>query len=126
MPGKIKILHESDCRLMSAREFLIERFGDDAGLDRFSEDALNTRMRIFHEGSDSAPQLFESQLLPNAVAAVHTHEEDEIVYILGGEMLLGKRSLKRGASLFIPASTPYGFRAGPEGLQFLNFRPRRC
>lgn len=126
MTAKVRIREEANCKLMTASEFLIERFGPDAALERFSEEALNTKMRIYEEGSESSPQLFESQMLPNAVAAVHSHEEDEIIYILGGEMRLGKRSLKRGASIFIAANTLYGFEAGPAGVQFLNFRPRRC
>lgn len=124
--AKIRIREEHDCRIMSAADFAIEQFGADFDLSRFSDEALATKLRIFHEGSDSAPQLFETQMLPNAVAAIHSHEQDEIIYILGGEMLVGKRSLKRGATIFIAAETHYGFQAGPEGLQFLNFRPKRC
>ncbi|ALJ16380.1 cupin domain-containing protein [Sphingopyxis macrogoltabida] len=123
---KIMIREEESCKMMTAAEFAIERFGENFDLSKFSEEALATKMRIFHEGSDLAPQLFETQMLPNAVAAVHSHEEDEIIYILAGEMIVGNRTLKRGTSLFIAANTLYGFQSGPEGLQFLNFRPHRC
>ena len=126
MAAKVRIHEEANCRLMTSREFLIEKDGPNAPLYRYSEEALNTKMRIFEEGSATSPQLFESQVPPNAVAAVHSHPEDEIIYILGGEMILGKRSLKKGSSLFIAANTLYGFTAGPEGVQFLNFRPHRC
>lgn len=123
---RMKFRDEADCKLMTAAEFLVERFGDKAGLERFSEEALSTKMRIFEEGSDSSPQLFESQLLPNTEAAEHSHEEDEIVYVLDGEMRFGNRTLTKGSTVFIPANAPYQFKVGPEGARFLNFRPRRC
>jgi hypothetical protein len=124
--GKIRIHQEADCKLMTAKDFLIEKLGANADLGRFSDEALSTKMRIFEEGSDSSPRLFESQVLPNTTAAVHTHEEDKIMYILEGEMQLGNRSLKRGSTIFIEAKTPYGFKTGPEGVKFLNFRPHKC
>lgn len=124
--ARIRIHHEADCKLISARDFLIERDGSDAALKEFSEEALNTRLRVYEAGSNSSPQLFESQVLPDTVAAVHCHDEDEIMYILEGEMILGARSLKKGSAMFIQAKTHYGFRAGPGGVRFLNFRPRKC
>jgi mannose-6-phosphate isomerase-like protein (cupin superfamily) len=124
--AKIRIREEADCRLMTSREFLEEKGMPEADIAKFSDDALATRMRIFHEGDDRTPQLFETQVPPNAEAAVHCHEEDEIMYILDGEMILGNRSLRRGGSMFIAAQTMYGFKAGPEGVSFLNFRPKKC
>jgi hypothetical protein len=32
---------------------------------------------------------------------------------------------RAGDSVLIPGLTVYGFRAGPAGCRFLNFRPRR-
>lgn len=124
--AKVRIREEANCRLMTGEEFVAEKKRPGSDPARHSEEALATRLRIFHEGSDSSPQLFEAQILPHAVAAPHCHVEDEIIYILDGEMLLGNRSIGRGASVFIAAHTIYGFRAGPEGVKFLNFRTRRC
>lgn len=54
--------------------------------------------------------------------AVHSHTEDEIIFVRAGSMRLGNRLYGAGTALAIKADTKYGFRAGPEGLSFVNFR----
>jgi hypothetical protein len=53
---------------------------------------------------------------------VHSHTEDEIIFVRAGGMRLGKRLYGPGTALAIRANTKYGFRAGPDGLSFVNFR----
>jgi quercetin dioxygenase-like cupin family protein len=80
---------------------------------------------IHHLGSERDLQLFEVQVQPGAGTAVHAHAESEIIYVVAGEIKMGGRTVKAGSSVFIEAGTLYSFTAGPEGLRFLNFRPRR-
>jgi hypothetical protein len=122
--AKVRIREEADCRLISAKEYLIEKSGSDLAANKYSEETLNTKLRIFADGSGSL-QLIEAQVLPNTVTAVHAHDADEIIYILEGEILVGNRSLGRGSAIFIEAKTLYGYKTGPEGVRLLNFRPRR-
>lgn len=89
-----------------------------------SDDDRDARI-IFHEpGDKDSPQLFEVNYGPNAHIAVHAHDEDEIMYVVGGEMIFGTRVLKPGSSIFIGGGAFYSFSTGAEGLRFLNFRPR--
>ena len=53
----------------------------------------------------------------------HFHTEDEVIFVIGGRMHVGTRTLEPGTALAIDANTTYGFRAPPEGLNFINFRP---
>ncbi len=53
----------------------------------------------------------------------HFHTEDEVIFVLSGKMMVGTRTLEPGTALAIDANTTYGFRAPPEGLNFINFRP---
>jgi hypothetical protein len=53
----------------------------------------------------------------------HYHTSDEIIFILGGAMVIGNRTLKAGTALGIDANTHYGFGVSEGGLSFLNFRP---
>jgi len=55
---------------------------------------------------------------------VHSHTEDEIIFVRAGSMKLGNRLLGPGTTLAIAANTKYGFKAGPEGLSFVNFRAK--
>jgi quercetin dioxygenase-like cupin family protein len=105
---------------MSAREALA-----DAPPGRFTEGEISAHYRMRDPGSDRHPQLMEMRYEPNAEIQVHAHDEFEIVYVLAGEMHLGGRTLGPGSTLAITGGTFYGFKAGPDGLQFLNFRPRQ-
>jgi quercetin dioxygenase-like cupin family protein len=87
-------------------------------------DAPGVSYRPHHPGSEVELQLSEIRNGPNHVTAPHAHLVDEIIYVTQGEMILGARTLRPGSSVYIPAKTLYGFRAGPEGLTFLNFRPQ--
>ena len=72
--------------------------------------------------------LHENKLAPReedpagAEAGVHSHSEDEVIFVIEGQMQLGKRLYGPGTALAIPADTLYSFGIGPEGLAFVNFR----
>lgn len=55
-------------------------------------------------------------------AGVHSHSEDEIIFVVGGQMRLGQKLYGPGTALAIAADTLYSFTAGPRGLHFVNFR----
>ncbi len=76
-------------------------------------------------GTEPDLQMFESILPPHTVAESHAHLKDEIIYVLEGEMRVGAKHLKAGDSIYVSAETLYGFKAGPDGLRFLNFRAAR-
>jgi hypothetical protein len=81
---------------------------------------------LFHErGDEEHLQLFELRFPPNAAVDIHAHGEDEIIYVAGGSMKLGARSIGPGSSVFVAGRTLYSFAAGEDGLHILNFRPRR-
>jgi hypothetical protein len=53
---------------------------------------------------------------------VHSHSEDEIIFVVDGEIKLGNRLYGPGTAVAIAADTLYSFTTGPEGLSFINFR----
>jgi len=124
--AKVRMHREEDCSLVDVEQLLRSSGAPAEQIAALSEDALSAKMRIYELGTESSPQLFESHVPPNLEAPLHSHDQDEIIYILEGEMKLGQRVLSKGSSLFVAADTQYGFKAGPEGVKFLNFRPRRC
>lgn len=62
---------------------------------------------------------------PDFEVALHFHSEDEIIVVTGGQIVLGNKAYGRGTAIAIPHDTVYGFRTGPGGLSFINFRPGR-
>ena len=53
---------------------------------------------------------------------VHSHSEDEIIFIVSGEIRLGRKLFPEGTAIAIPADTLYSFTPGPDGMRFINFR----
>ena len=60
---------------------------------------------------------------PDCLIPNHFHSEDEIIVVTSGEIVLGTRHYGRGTAIAIAHNTIYGFKTGPEGLGFINFRP---
>jgi hypothetical protein len=56
---------------------------------------------------------------------VHSHSEDEIIFIVAGQIRLGRKLFPAGTAIAIPGETMYAFTAGPEGMAFVNFRAAR-
>jgi len=85
---------------------------------------LAYKVRMLHLGDEMTMEVFEVDFEPDYFAAPHAHDADEVFYVLQGELRLGRRGYGPGSSIKIPANTLYSFRAGPDGLRFVNFRPR--
>jgi mannose-6-phosphate isomerase-like protein (cupin superfamily) len=78
--------------------------------------------KIREPGSETELQLVELRYHPGEVAEIHCHDEDELIYILSGSMVVNNRTLEPGTTMYVAGGVYYGFSAGPEGLHFLNFR----
>jgi len=61
---------------------------------------------------------------PGDKAGIHSHSEDEIIFVTRGEIRLGQRLYGPGTALAVAADTLYSFTAGPHGLHFVNFRAK--
>ena len=59
------------------------------------------------------------------VAARHSHSADEILYPLRGDVRFGSQRVEPGDAVAIEGDHRYGFRSGPEGFAFLNYRRGR-
>ena len=60
--------------------------------------------------------------VPDSHTPLHSHSEDEVIFITGGAMRLGARLYGPGSAVAIHANTKYKFDNGPDGLSFVNFR----
>lgn len=71
------------------------------------------------------PGMASGDFAAAAERGIHSHSEDEIIFITAGAMRLGTRLVGAGTALAIAHDTFYSFTPGPEGLSFINFRPAR-
>jgi len=58
----------------------------------------------------------------HAEAGIHCHSENEVIFVVEGQMRLGARLFGPGTAVAVAAGAMYGFTPGPDGLRFLNFR----
>ena len=78
----------------------------------FADSACDTcRITLFSTARD---ELYRS--------AAHSHSEDEILYVLDGDIQVGSATLEPDMGAAIPGNEVYGFRSGEHGFRFLNFR----
>jgi hypothetical protein len=56
-------------------------------------------------------------------ASTHCHSTDEVIFVVAGTMMVGRRRLGPGSALAIGANTFYKFKVASDGLKFVNFRP---
>jgi hypothetical protein len=66
--------------------------------------------------------LVRTWFAPGYVLPRHSHSVDCLYYVLAGEVHLGRQILAVGDGFFVSAQSPYGYTAGPDGAQVLEFR----
>ena len=104
----------------------VPRFGSIA-----TGDALTGGLHADAMGSPCAVWLHENTFAPpdpdgprvDAEAGIHSHAEDEVIFVTKGQMRLGQQLYGPGTALAVAAFTMYSFVTGPRGLSFINFRP---
>jgi hypothetical protein len=52
----------------------------------------------------------------------HIHDADCLYYIVSGSVVMGSQTLRTGDGFFVPEGSPYGYVAGPEGVELLEIR----
>jgi mannose-6-phosphate isomerase-like protein (cupin superfamily) len=66
------------------------------------------------------PNLQRSRYEPHHFEPPHSHAEDEVLYLLQGELAFGDQMLGLGDALFVPRNTRYSLRAGAAGAEFVR------
>src|SRR5438093_4238382 len=84
---------------------------------KLSQGELDSGYRSHHPGSQDRLQLFEVRAPADATFNAHSHDEDEIILVVEGELRAGSHVVGPGGSMYVSGGTVYSFRAGPEGLR---------
>jgi quercetin dioxygenase-like cupin family protein len=82
---------------------------------------LRSLVPFCHAGSEGF-SIVRVYLAPNYILPAHTHNSDCLYYVLQGKAILGKRVIEPGGGFFVPAGKAYGYTAGAEGAEVLEFR----
>ncbi len=77
---------------------------------------------LFRGDGPDGFSLVHARFQPGLRLPRHTHSADCLYYVLRGTLQIGTRALAAGDGFFITADTPYGYTAGAEGVEVLEFR----
>jgi len=77
---------------------------------------------IFKEPGAQGMSLVHVWFKSGYVLPRHSHDGDCLYYIIGGELSMGAHTLRKGDGMFLPGDHAYGYVAGPEGVELLEFR----
>jgi hypothetical protein len=79
---------------------------------------------LFAQGGTDGMSLVHAWFGPNFPLFRHSHPKygDCLYYVVAGEIHMGSRVLKAGDGFFVPNGAPYKYRAGPDGVEVLEFR----
>jgi quercetin dioxygenase-like cupin family protein len=133
--GTVKFVAAEQAKYVSVRDIVQSGIAAATGVDvdgdapkgsTVTEEEQDTQeLRMYFPGGPEDLQLFEVRVQPGGRTQSHAHTESEIIYVLEGDVEFGGRSVPAGSAINVPGNTLYSFRAGPNGLRFLNFRGRR-
>jgi quercetin dioxygenase-like cupin family protein len=79
---------------------------------------------LFKGDGDDGFSLVKAWFGPHYVLPRHSHDSDCAYYVLAGSLKMGAQELQPGDGFFVPAGAPYGYDAGPDGVEVLEFRTR--
>ena len=105
------------CRCRRSRRKLEPDFARtvEAGLGRWRARAAGLQpARLQH-----SPCLVQEEL---PAAAAQPRRGLSIYYITAGSLRIGDQTLGKGDGFFLPKDMPYTYRAGPDGVELLEFR----
>lgn len=71
---------------------------------------------------DGGFSLLYNWFKPHYRVPQHTHNSNCLYYIVSGEAILGNQTVHAGDGFYVPTGAPYRFRAGPDGMELLEFR----
>ena len=91
----------------------------DAGV----KEGVGERTRLlFSEPGEEGMSLVYAWFKSGYVLPFHSHNADCLYFVLGGELRMGSHVLGKGDGFFVPRDQGYGYEAGPDGVEVLEFR----
>jgi hypothetical protein len=124
----VRIFRGSDAREMHDTPMMRKPQVDDvarAALPEFTAAGGTFGMVLFGDPEspdDGGMSLVRTWFAPNFVLPRHSHSAECLYYVVAGEVRLGRQTLVVGDGFHVGADAPYGYTAGPEGAEVLEFR----
>jgi len=98
---------------------------DEAFQDQVDPGIINMYQTLYVDSACPTCEIwFHKSARPNSAPQEdrHFHDSDEIIVVRRGGLVIGRRTLGPGSALAVDENVIYSHGAGPDGLDFLNFR----
>lgn len=125
LPGADEFSIFSGAAVWSLRDMFTEVTFPPGAAQEFAATMMSGGLRSlvpFCHAGDSGFSIVRVYLAPGYILPAHTHDTDCLYYVLRGQAILGKRVVEPGGGFFVPAGKAYGYSAGDEGAEVLEFR----
>jgi len=128
-PRRMSVFYGRDARELEP-EFMPREGFDGSALaalarlaeSNYSEGMGESTRVLFRAGDDTGMSLLHVWFKSGYVLPFHSHNVDCLYYVTGGELHMGSHTLRKGDGFFVPAGQGYGYEAGPDGVEVLEFR----
>lgn len=88
----------------------------------YREGLAETTRVLFREPGEKGMSLVYVWFKSGYILPFHSHDSDCLYCVIGGELRMGSHRLRKGDGFFLPAGQGYGYEAGPDGVELLEFR----
>jgi hypothetical protein len=126
--GGVQVFRAAEAREMHDTPMMRRPQLDDAAraaLPEFTAAGGTFGMVLFGDpdrADDGGVSLVRTWFAPNFVLPRHSHSVGCLYIVVAGEVHLGRQVLAVGDGFHVSADAPYGYTAGPEGAEVLEFR----
>lgn len=119
--AEAKDLGHDEMPMIGVDEGLIAGMGEQVAARRAGLVPEETKV-VFCEPSGTGINLMRAWFKSGYILPRHSHSTDCLYYVLAGEARFGTQILRPGDGVFVPAGDAYTLEAGPDGVEFLEFR----
>ncbi|MFI5046274.1 MAG: cupin domain-containing protein [Acidimicrobiia bacterium] len=83
---------------------------------------FDTRVLVEQSADDGGMSLTYAYFKPGYPLFRHRHETNCLYLVVSGSLQMGQQTLWPGDAFLVPAHAPYGYSAGPDGVEVIEFR----
>ena len=108
---RVIVVRDAECPWEQVSPSWQEKYADkDRGL-RFK--------RLLSHGS-GMPNMQRTEYMPHHHEPPHSHPEDEVLFVLSGELFYGREKLSFGDAIYVARDTTYSLRTENNGASFVR------
>lgn len=109
--AKVLVVHDADCDWQEASPSWQAKYAEgDRGL----------RFKRLMASAPDMPNMQRTEYLPHHHEPPHSHPEDEVLFVLSGELFFGRDRLGFGDVIYVARDTTYSLRTEEAGASFVR------